>query len=281
MPRLIRLAVWLACVGLWCDACSLDVAPAASGVGDMRGSAGHGEAIVHPAATTQRDLWVEQEPAPVAGSAADAGAAEPQGAAVPVMAAALPANKPAAAGAMAPPPIAGHSDATRMAQAGAAAPESAGHGGQPAAGARSMASPRCVPGNYVGTFGGTVQLIGLPVLGITGTVVAELVANQAGDSLAIASSRIEGMANEQSSVTAKLVGIVNCTTLQLEGGALEHGLLTTPNVLGESSTMTFSGKAEATYSSSPAALQGTWQAAPDSALSGSGSWSIALALAAQ
>jgi hypothetical protein len=45
--------------------------------------------------------------------------------------------------------------------------------------------------------------------------------------------------------------------------------------------MTFSGKAEATYSSSPAALQGTWQAAPDSALSGSGSWSIALALAAQ
>lgn len=144
-----------------------------------------------------------------------------------------------------------------------------------------MASRLCAPGNYVGTFAGTIQVLGLPVNRITGTVIAELVANKAGDSLAIASSRIDGMANQQTSVTAKLMGVVNCKTLELEGGALDDGELSASNLFGESGKMTFRGKAAGTYSSNPATLQGTWQAAPDSALSGSGNWSIALAQTAQ
>jgi hypothetical protein len=116
---------------------------------------------------------------------------------------------------------------------------------------------------------------------MTGTVVAELVADKAGDTLVIASSRIDGMADEKTTVTAKLMGTVNCATLELEGGALEEGVLTTPGLLGDSSTTTFSGKASATYSSSPSALKGMWQAAPNSALSGSGSWSIALSQTAR
>ena len=131
----------------------------------------------------------------------------------------------------------------------------------------------------MGTFAGTVQILTLPVVGISGTVVAELVANKAGDALVIASSRVEGMADAQTRVSAKLTGTVNCATLALEEGALDDGVLTTPGLLGESSTTTFSGKAEATYSSGPAALKGMWQAAPDSALSGSGSWSVALSAA--
>ena len=139
-----------------------------------------------------------------------------------------------------------------------------------------MPSPRCTPGDYVGAFAGTVQVLSLPVVGITGTVTAELVANKAGDALVIASSRIEGMADEQTKVTAKLTGTVNCATLELEDGALADGVLTTPGLLGESSTTTFSGKASALYASGPPALKGMWQAAPNSALSGSGSWSVAL-----
>ena len=79
----------------------------------------------------------------------------------------------------------------------------------------------------------------------------------------------------------KLVGVVNCTTLELEGGALEDGVLTAPDLFGESGTTTFSGDAAAVYSTTPPALKGTWQAAPGNALSGSGSWSVALSQPAQ
>jgi hypothetical protein len=171
-------------------------------------------------------------------------------------------------------------DGARAPMAGAAAPKAPEPSKAPSAGATSPATQRCTPGNYSGTFAGTVQVLTLPVTGITGIVTAELVQNKAGDTLAIASSRVEGMADEKTSITAKLVGVVNCATLELEGGGLTEGVLKGRDLFDQDTSTTFSGSASAMYSSGPPALKGMWQVAPDSALSGSGNWSIALAPAA-
>jgi hypothetical protein len=288
-------AFWLRAIALSCASCSLDSTPDASGMVDMRANAGRGELlsqVMAEAGARAPKGELEWSAEKAAGSparndmesapnSADAGASEPQSAEAMRNAPAM--RTLTAAGAAAPVAGAGGKDASQAPKGGAASQPKPPEPSAPAAAGStgSMPSTRCMPGNYVGTFAGTVQVLSLPVTGITGTVIAELVASKAGDRLAIANSRIDGMANAETSVTAKLVGVVNCTTLELEGGALEEGVLTSPDLFGESGTTTFSGDAAATYSSAPPALKGTWKAAPGNALGGSGSWSIALSQLAQ
>jgi hypothetical protein len=288
MPRLMKQAC-LGAFALTCWGCSLDATPDASGSRDVSANAGRGALLASVSAdSASPDPPPDTDPPqPTSGKEAgspaatdrNTGAAGAQAEAMRQGAPSAPKTPTAGTMAMANPRDARDAeqdDGAHAALAGAAAPKAPEPGKAASAGATSQATQRCAPGNYSGTFAGTVQVLTLPVTGITGIVTAELVQNKAGDTLAIASSRVEGMADEKTSITAKLVGVVNCATLELEGGGLTEGVLKGRDLFNQDTSMMFSGSASAMYSSGPPALKGMWQAAPDSALSGSGTWSIAL-----
>lgn len=111
----------------------------------------------------------------------------------------------------------------------------------------------CLPGSYRGEINGEITS-SFSRERIAGTIEIDLVG--AGDTLEVASGTIRGTDQDGNALTAKVTGFLDCRTQRLEQGALSDGLYTRPSSLV--STIHFAGDVAATYSSQPAALQGTW-----------------------
>lgn len=141
----------------------------------------------------------------------------------------------------------------------------------PAVEAGADAGSQCIPGTYKGKFGGTITIIGLIKLDITGDVTIEVATNSTGDKLVLNNGKIVGKDQDDNPVEATVSGTLNCATGNLESGKLENGKYTRP-VTG---TVNFSGTATAKYTPNPPSAVGTWKT--NSGLeSGSGTWDAAL-----
>jgi hypothetical protein len=91
------------------------------------------------------------------------------------------------------------------------------------AAARAGASAHCKPGLYAGTFSGSIQLVGLSLSTVTGTVRAQLTPDSSGGRLDLHDGRVMGLDQDGNRLTVNLTGSVNCQTDQLENGKLESG----------------------------------------------------------
>jgi hypothetical protein len=137
-------------------------------------------------------------------------------------------------------------------------------------------SSRCKPGVYSGTFNGSIQLIGLSLSTVTGTVRTELKSDDANAHLALRDARVVGVDQDGNPLTVELSGVINCESLQLEDGRLERGNLHNNN---SDTDTAFTGKAQAMYSQDPHSVVGNWTVeATDTAalLTGKGTWSLIL-----
>lgn len=145
---------------------------------------------------------------------------------------------------------------------------------QPPSAAQPATTTACQPGPYSGTFTGSVQLIGLALSSVTGTIRAELELDASNDSLRLRDARIQGIDQSENEVTGMLTGTINCRTRELEEGKLEDGKYHSKNETGSSTS--FSGTTRASYASDPPSATGTWQAVADDMqlLAGQGTWSL-------
>lgn len=114
-------------------------------------------------------------------------------------------------------------------------------------------APSCLPGSYRGELTGEITS-SFSRERVTGTIALELVGS--GDTLQVASGTIRGTDQDGNAISANVAGSLDCTSLQLSQGALSEGLYSRRGSLV--STIRFTGGVAATYSSQPAALQGTW-----------------------
>jgi hypothetical protein len=139
---------------------------------------------------------------------------------------------------------------------------------------RDAAAPsRCRPGVYAGTFSGSIQLIGLSLSSVTGTVQGEL-EGDGSDYLDMRDGRVVGVDQDGNRLTCSLSGRVNCATNEFEEGVLEDGVF---HNVGSNSDTLFVGSAQASYSSQPFSLVGTFSVeATDTAslFGGRGTWSL-------
>jgi hypothetical protein len=177
-------------------------------------------------------------------------------------------------------------DAGSKRDAGEPAKPNAGGGGAPApvdAGAARDAGrtmqplepdPHCKEGIYAGTFSGSIQLIGLSLSTVTGTVRAELMLNPAGTYLEIRDARVVGVDQDGNTLTVDLSGNLNCMSDALEDGTLANGVY--HNVASNSDTL-FTGEAQATYSEDPHSVVGTFTVVAEGLVplfTGRGTWSL-------
>jgi hypothetical protein len=134
---------------------------------------------------------------------------------------------------------------------------------------------RCKPGVYTGTFSGSIQLIGLSLSSVTGTVRADLVSDATAEHLDFHDGHVVGVDQDGNRLTCGLAGRVNCADFQLEEGRLEAGIF---HNLDSNSDTAFIGSAQAMYSQQPHSVVGTWQveAKDSSLLGGRGTWSLIL-----
>jgi hypothetical protein len=136
--------------------------------------------------------------------------------------------------------------------------------------------PHCREGIYAGTFGGSIQLIGLPLSTVTGTVRTALRLNPDGTYLEIRDARVVGTDQDGNRLTVDLSGNINCITNVVEDGALTNGIL--HNVASNSDTA-FTGEVQAMYSADPHSVVGTWTVTAEGLvplLTGRGTWSLIL-----
>jgi hypothetical protein len=133
----------------------------------------------------------------------------------------------------------------------------------------------CKPGVYAGTFSGSIQLVGLSLSSVTGTVRAELNLDAAAQHLEFHGAKVVGVDQDGNRLTVELSGTVNCTDNRLEGGKLTNGNF--HNKSADNDTA-FTGAADAMYSQEPYALVGTFsvEAQETSLLGGRGTWSLLL-----
>jgi len=179
--------------------------------------------------------------------------------------AAAPAPPTAAGGAGAPAEDSTTPDGPM--DAGAPAPPA------PAAGQAAGASS-CTPGLYSGIFTGSIQLVGLSLSSVTGTVRAQLELDTTdNDMLILHEARVQGVDQSNNEVTGQLTGKLRCSTRELQDGRLENGDYHGQNA---NKGTAFSGTTRARYASDPPSATGTWQAAADDlqVLSGQGTWSL-------
>ncbi|HET8935002.1 MAG TPA: hypothetical protein VFN67_16250 [Polyangiales bacterium] len=137
----------------------------------------------------------------------------------------------------------------------------------------STTSSRCRPGVYTGTFTGSLQLIGVTLSPVTGTVRAMLELNETGGHLELRNGHVAGVDQDGNRLTCDISGRVNCDNLVLEDGLLEAGIF---HNVGSDSDTAFMGSVEAMYSQEPHSLVGTFQVeAIDSSLfTGRGTWNV-------
>jgi hypothetical protein len=134
--------------------------------------------------------------------------------------------------------------------------------------------PHCREGLYAGTFSGSIQLIGLPLSTVTGTVRTELMLNPAGTYLEIRNARVVGVDQDGNSLTVDLSGNIDCSSDELEDGVLTNGVFR--NVASNTDTL-FTGEVQATYSDDPHSVVGTWTVTAEGLvplLTGRGTWSL-------
>jgi hypothetical protein len=130
----------------------------------------------------------------------------------------------------------------------------------------------CVAGTYRGALTGEITWSGSRTR-VTATLTLALTGS--GSSLEIQSGTLVGKDAEGHEIRARVSGALNCTGNKLENGRLSDGEYARRE--GLVAVIRFSGTLAATYTASPAALQGTWTL--ESALgtrSGSGAFSSAL-----
>jgi hypothetical protein len=134
---------------------------------------------------------------------------------------------------------------------------------------------RCAPGIYTGQFNGSIQLVGLALSSVTGTIRAELKLDAGKQHLAIQDARVIGVDQDGNSLDVALTGSVDCATFRLDDGRLDHGIYRN-TVSGVEQT--FNGDVQGTYSQAPSSVLGTWlvETTDTSLLGGRGTWTILL-----
>jgi hypothetical protein len=162
--------------------------------------------------------------------------------------------------------------ATADDDAGASARADAGTVTQPVADA-SNASTHCKAGVYAGTFTGSIQVVGLSLSSVTGTVRAKLVYDSAKNTLDVHEGRVMGVDQDGNRLTCDLSGSINCGNDELEAGKLDHGIF--HNVESDTDTA-FVGTLQGTYAQDPHSVVGTWrvEAQDTSLLGGRGTWTL-------
>lgn len=136
--------------------------------------------------------------------------------------------------------------------------------------------PRCREGIYAGTFGGSIQLIGLPLSTVTGTVRTTLRLNPDRTYLELRDARVVGTDQDGNRLTVDLSGNINCMTHVVQDGALTNGIL--HNVASSSDTA-FTGEVQGMHSADPHSVVGTWTVTAEGLiplLTGRGTWSLLL-----
>lgn len=179
-------------------------------------------------------------------------------------------------------------DAGSKRDAGESAKPNAGGGGAPAPADAGTArdagqtvtmqppepEPHCKEGVYAGTFSGSIQLIGLSLSTVTGTVRTELMLNPAGTYLELRDARVVGVDQDGNTLTVDLSGNINCMSNALEDGTLANGVF--HNVASNSDTL-FTGEAQAMYSDAPHSVVGSFTVTAEGLvplLTGRGTWSL-------
>jgi hypothetical protein len=140
----------------------------------------------------------------------------------------------------------------------------------------ALSEPHCKPGVYAGTFSGSIQVIGLSLSSVTGTVRAELALDASGEHLAIDDARVVGVDQNGNSLTVDLSGRINCASERLEDGRLENGTFRNAS---SNTGIAFTGTTQGMYAEDPHSVVGTWSGeATDAAslLTGQGTWSLTL-----
>jgi hypothetical protein len=275
IPRALAAAGWLAAAG-----CSLDASPASS-TGTNKAAAAWRpratesraqDAAVAPLDASAERTTVASAPSPENQDAATR--SEDAAAALPLMdaGAAMPARPerrmPSEADASAPEqPPKMQADASTP----ATSPAPAGSG---AAGTPSPA-PACLPGVYNGTFSGSLQAAGLAVGTITGAINTNLTLDLLGLYLNVIDLRVVGADESGNTVTVTVSGNINCATLQLEDGLLTDGKY---YLVATRTELAFTGFAQGAYTTSPHALNGTWNVETQGTalLGGNGEFSLTL-----
>lgn len=174
------------------------------------------------------------------------------------------------------PPQRSMGGSSAPAPADAGAPRDAGVSVPNAGSVAPEPDPHCKEGLYAGTFSGSIQLIGLALSTVTGTVRTELMLNPAGTYLEIRNARVVGVDQDGNSLTVDLSGNINCASDQLEDGVLANGVF--HNVASNTDTV-FTGTAQAMYSEDPHSVVGTWTVQAEGLvplLTGRGTWSLIL-----
>jgi hypothetical protein len=134
--------------------------------------------------------------------------------------------------------------------------------------------PHCREGIYSGTFSGMIQVFGLSLSTVTGTLSTNVRINPAGTYLEIRDARVAGVDQDGNTLTVDLSGNINCMSNELEDGTLTNGVY--HNVASNADTQ-FTGQAQAMYSDNPHSVVGTFtvQARDFAALlTGRGTWNL-------
>ena len=119
----------------------------------------------------------------------------------------------------------------------------------------------------------SLQLIGVSLSTVTGSIRTELMLNPAGTYLEIRDARVVGVDQDGNTLTVDLSGNINCTSNALEDGTLSNGVL--HNVASSTDTL-FTGEAQAMYSEDPHSDVGTFTVTAEGLvplLTGRGTWS--------
>jgi hypothetical protein len=115
----------------------------------------------------------------------------------------------------------------------------------------------CKPGTYAGTFEGTIKILNLIPLPISGEVAIVAHTSSTGDDLVIENGSIQGRDQDGNPVQAKVDGILNCATRTLIGGRLYDGKYTRIRL---NYTVDFQGTVSATYMPGAVpSVSGTWR----------------------
>jgi hypothetical protein len=140
----------------------------------------------------------------------------------------------------------------------------------------AQSNVHCMPGEYAGTFTGSVEVIGVSLSSVSGVVRAVLTLDASRQRLQMESGLVAGVDQSGNSVAVDLSGSINCATNQVEGGRLDNGVI---HIRSSDTDISFIGTVQAAYSADPYSLVGTWTIeAPGTAslLTGQGTWSLAL-----
>lgn len=158
--------------------------------------------------------------------------------------------------------------ARRSEREGRGSPLDAGHAGpqadadgknpsEPDAGAPDSQKPACIAGTYVGTFSGNISALYVVNLPIAGQISIGVSTSSSTAELVIENGSITGQDQDGNPITAVVEGTLNCTTRQLEGGALKNGRYTRTTL---NQTIEFEGSVAATYYPGDVPrVTGTWK----------------------